>query len=63
MARQKGIRVKLELFIPYTDGLDSIIAAATAAKNLGTKEGLSGLQNVSGVEIESYETKETSRMT
>lgn len=61
MARQKGIRVKLSVFIPYTNGLDSIIEAATAAKTLGTKEGLAGLSKVESAEIENFEAKEISR--
>ena len=61
-ARQHGIRLKLQLWIPYAPGdLDAKVAAIQAAKRLQTREGLSALAELKDVEIETAEARDTSR--
>lgn len=58
--REKGIRVRLCLFLPYKD-VKGMVAAGTAAEKLTTKEGLSALRDLPGVEIESAKTENIAR--
>jgi hypothetical protein len=62
MKRQTGIRVKLSLWLPYAaDDLDAKVTAINASKKLRTREGLAELCDLSVVEIETSEAKDTSR--